>query len=338
MAQYLGDINARARGLRTRLLPESELERLAHSASLPSLQRELAALGSIPADTPATAASMDRSIRRHSARDMALLDRWCGDDRRATLAVLFWDEDRRSVQAILRGAAQGTASEARMSGLIPTVTLPERALQALSSQPTPVDVVRLLVLWNHPFGGALIEPAKAPHPSLFDMEITLQRAFARMATAHARGGGPQLVEYVQQVIDLMNAWSALLHFVERDPSIVELTFVEGGAWLTRDVFLKLMAVESRAQLEARLVWELRKSPLGNALRGGIEELAALEGKALRAQIDWQNRAMRIDPGGAAPIIGFAVELRAEVLNLRNIVWGVALRAPAALIQAELVVA
>ena len=129
MAQYLGDINARARGLRTRLLPESELERLAHSASLPSLQRELAGLGYIPADTPATAASMDRAIRRHSARDMALLDRWCGDDRRATQAVLFWDEDRRSVQAILRGAAQGTASEARMSGLI---RLPWRAFLNLS--------------------------------------------------------------------------------------------------------------------------------------------------------------------------------------------------------------
>jgi len=48
--------------------------------------------------------------------------------------------------------------------------------------------------------------------------------------------------------------------------------------------------------------------------------------------------VRVDPSGAAPIIGFAIELRAEVVNLRGIIWGVALQAPAALIQAEMVVA
>jgi vacuolar-type H+-ATPase subunit C/Vma6 len=48
--------------------------------------------------------------------------------------------------------------------------------------------------------------------------------------------------------------------------------------------------------------------------------------------------VRLDPSGAAPIIGFAIELRAEVMNLQRIIWGVALRAPSALIQAEMVLA
>ena len=48
MARYLGDINARARGLHTHLLPSSELERLARATSLPALQRELSALGFVP--------------------------------------------------------------------------------------------------------------------------------------------------------------------------------------------------------------------------------------------------------------------------------------------------
>ena len=145
------------------------------------------------------------------------------------------------------------------------------------------------------------------------------------------------MEYVEQVVDVMNTWSALLHFVERDASIVDMTFVEGGRWLTRDVFHKLMNLDTRPQVEKRLAWELRKSPLASAFREGLEDVAQLESATLRAQIDWQNRAVRIDPSGAAPIIGFAIELRAEVLNLRGIIWGVALRAPAALIQAELVV-
>jgi vacuolar-type H+-ATPase subunit C/Vma6 len=269
---------------------------------------------------------------------MAVLDRWCGHDRRTTLAVIFEDEDRRSIQAILRGAAEGVASEARMTGLVPTTSLPERALQTLCGEPTPADVVGMLVLWNHPLGVALVGASSGPHPSLFDLEIELQRAFARRAAAHARKGGPQLVEYVEQVVDLMNAWSALLHFVERDPSIADLTFVEGGRWLTRDVFHALMSLETMPQVEKRLAWELRKSSLASAFRGELADLANLESRALRAQIDWQNRAARADPSGAAPVIGFAMELRAEVRSLGGIIWGVALQAPAALIQAELVVA
>jgi vacuolar-type H+-ATPase subunit C/Vma6 len=269
---------------------------------------------------------------------MAILDRWCTDDRRAALAVIFEDEDRRSIQAILRGAQQATATEARMAGLIPTKNLPERALRALATQPTPTDVIRMLVLWNHPFGAALVPAASGPHPSLFEIEVELQRAFARRASVRAHEGGTQLVEYVEQVIDMMNAWSALLHFVERDPSIVDMTFVEGGRWLTRDVFHKLMGLETLRQVEKRLAWELRKSALASAFRDELEDLTELERATLRAQIDWQNRAVRLDPSGAAPVIGFAIELRAEVLNLRRIIWGVALRAPAALIQAEMVVA
>jgi vacuolar-type H+-ATPase subunit C/Vma6 len=117
-----------------------------------------------------------------------------------------------------------------------------------------------------------------------------------------------------------------------------MTFVEGGRWLTRDVFHKLMGLETLRQVEKRLAWELRKSALASAFRDELEDLTELERATLRAQIDWQNRAVRLDPSGAAPVIGFAIELRAEVLNLRRIIWGVALRAPAALIQAEMVVA
>jgi len=338
MARYLGDINTRARGLRTHLLPANDLERLARTTSLLTLQRELSGLGYIRSDAPATAMSLERAIRRRAASQMAILDRWCTDDRRAALAVIFEDEDRRSIQAILRGAQQGTGTEMRMAGLVPTRSLPERALLTLAGQPTPTDVIRMLALWNHPLGAPLVAAASGAHPSLFEIEVELQRAFARRASARAHQGGSQLLEYVEQVVDVMNAWSALLHFVERDPAIVDMTFVEGGRWLTRDVFHKLMTLETRPQVEKRLAWELRKSALGSAFHNELDSLAQLESAMLRAQIDWQNRAVRVDPSGAAPIIGFAIELRAEVVNLRGIIWGVALRAPAAMIQAEMVVA
>jgi len=338
MARYLGDINARARGLRTHLLAASVLERLARANDLTALHRELSALALVRSDAPATPTVLEQAIRRHAAGQMAVLQRWCSDARRTTLAVIFEDEERRSIQAILRGAAQGTASDVRMAGLVPTSALSERALQTLASQPTPADVVRMLVLWNHPFGAPLIDAVSSPNPSLFEIEIELARAFARRASARAHQGGKQLVEYVEQVIDVLNAWSALLHFVERDPSIVDLTFIEGGRWLTRDVLVALMSLDTLHDVENRLAWELRKSALASAFRGEAGDLAELESAVLRAQIQWQNRSVRVDPTGASPVIGFAIELRAEVLNLRSIIWGVALRAPSALIQAEMVIA
>jgi vacuolar-type H+-ATPase subunit C/Vma6 len=44
----------------------------------------------------------------------------------------------------------------------------------------------------------------------------------------------------------------------------------------------------------------------------------------------------MNPEGTAPLIGFALSLRAEVLDLRRIIWGVSLEAPGALLEAEMV--
>ena len=338
MRRYLGDINARARGLRTRLLSRADLERCARAPNLMVLQRELAGFGFPIADGPATPSALELAVRRRAAGLMHVLERWCADERHAALAVVLEDEDRRSIQAILRGAEQGISSDVRMAGLVPTATLPERALSTLTKQPTVVDVVRMLVLWNHPLGAPLVPASSGPRPSLFEIDVALQRAFAARAVARAREGGPQLVEYVEQVIDLMNVWSALLHFVERDQALVDLTFIEGGRWLSRELFAQLMGLETREAVRKRLGRAFRGSPLAVAFSSEAESLVELESAALRAQIEWQNKAVRLDPSGAAPLVGFAIELRAEVQSLRGIIWGVALRAPAALIQTEMVVA
>lgn len=338
MARYLGDINTRARGLRTHLLHAQDFERLARTGTLAALHRDLSARGFTRSDAPATPASLERQVRQRAAEQMAVLARWATDGRDEVLAVLLEDEDRRSIGAIVRGAAQGAASEDRMSGLVPTTHLSERALRILASQPTPADVVRMLVVWNHPFGPPLVSAVAEPHPSLLHVEVALQRAFAERARQRASRGGSQLVDYVQQVVDVMNAWSALMHFPERDPALADVVFIEGGRWLDRDAFGALWKLESRAGVRRRLAWELRASPLSDVFASEQESIAELDATVLRAQIAWQHRCMRLDPSGAAPIIAFALELRAEVLNLRRILWGIALQAPAALIQSELVLA
>jgi vacuolar-type H+-ATPase subunit C/Vma6 len=337
VAIYLGDINTRARGLRSRLLKPRDLGRLAHARSLFGLQRELVSLGVAPADTPATPASLERMVRRRAADLMAILGRWCADERQPILAVIFDDEDRRSIQSILRGAEQGAASDTRLSGLVPTTHLSERALRVLASQPTMADVVRMLVLWSHPFGAPLVDAAGGTRPSLFAVEVALQRAFASRALGRARKAGRHLIDYARQVIDVMNAWSVLLHFPERDSAILDLTFIEGGALVNREVFGALFSLESFDEVRKGLVRTLRESPLADAFASEPADLATLESAVLRAQLAEQSRAARIAPEGPAPVISFALTLRAEVLNLRRIIWGISLEAPGAMLEAEMVV-
>jgi vacuolar-type H+-ATPase subunit C/Vma6 len=336
VAIYLGDINTRARGLRTRLLKPLDLGRLAHARSLFGLQREFGALGLAPADTPATSAGLERAVRQRAAGLMAILGRWCADERQAILAVILDDEDRRSILSILRGAEQGTASDTRLSGLVPTMHLSERALGVLAAQPTMADVVRMLVLWNHPFGTPLVDAVSGARPSLFEVEVALQRAFAGRALLSARKAGRHLVDYARQLVDVMNAWSALLHFPERDPAIVDLTFVEGGAFIDREAFRELLALASFDEVREQLGRLLRGSSLAKVFTDEPKEVASLETAVLRAQLEEQNHAARMDPEGTAPLISFALGLRAEALNLRRIIWGVALEAPAALLEAEVV--
>ncbi len=331
MAAFFGDINARARGLRTHLLPPSTLDGLARAPSLLVLQRDLSALGFVRPDAPTTTATLEQAVRRHAAGQISLLSRWSAGPRQATLAVVFEDEDRRSIQAVVRGAQQAAPAEARLAGLVPTASLPERALQALAAQPTVEDVVHLLGWWQHPLAPPLLVPASKPHPSLFRIEVALHRAFASRATQAAKKADRHLAAYVMQVIDIMNAWSALLHFAEEDPAIVELTFIEGGSALPRNSFEQLMSLPLFDEVEEMLVRQFRGSPLSDAFRRGIDNLAELEFEILRAQIHEQNHAVRVDPGGTAPIIGYALELRAQVIMLRRIIWGVALRAPSSMI-------
>ena len=336
MAVYLGDINARARGLRTRLTSARDLERLTRVPSLFALQRELAALNLASASVPATPESLEAALRQRAAQLMSILRRWSSDEREPILTVLLEDEERRSLDRILRGADQGAASDARLSGVLPTGRLSERALRVLAGQPTMADVVRMLLLWNHPFGAPLLDAVSGPRPRLFEVEVALQRAFARRALARARKGGQELLDYAQQLVDLMNAWSALLHVSEHEDSIVDLTFVEGGRWIDREALEQLLSCGSIDEVWRGLTHTFGDSALCTVFAGATPALAGLEGAVLQAQIAEQGRIARIHPQSAAPLIRFYLELRAESLNLRRIIWGVSLRTPAAMLRAEMV--
>lgn len=336
MTVYLGDLNARARGLGTRLLSQDVLGRMARTNSIFALQREMRSAGIVSAEGVMTPAALEAGCRARAAGLLAILVRWCRDSRQPVLAVLLEDEERRAIQTILRGAAEGASGESKMSGLLPTTNLPERALRALAAQPTMEDVVRMLLLWGHPLAPSLTRALGGARPSLLGIEAALQRAFTERARARAGRGGQALVSYVAQMIDVMNLWTVLLHFPERAPDLADLTFIDGGQIIDRELFDSLLGQDSLQEAQRAAGKALQGTPIGAALAVEARPMSSLEGAVLDAQIREQRRAARTSPEGPAPLILFFLELRGELLNLRRIIWGKALQAPAALVESEMV--
>jgi len=145
MSATWGDLNARARGLATHLASRPTLEQLAESPTLAALARDCVATGVLPAEPEQPAPfAFELAFRRVAALQLKTLIRWMGP-RTEALRFLLEDEDRRSLRALLRGAAAGVAAETRLAGLIPTPSLPERLLTELARQPRCRDAVALLV-------------------------------------------------------------------------------------------------------------------------------------------------------------------------------------------------
>jgi vacuolar-type H+-ATPase subunit C/Vma6 len=328
------DLDARARGLSTHLLDRVLLDRLARVPDVGSLAEELRRAGfPLPEEGAASAAALDLAVRRTAAARLALLARWCGP-RAAALTVVFEDEDRRSLRAILRGAVQQAPAEARLAGLIPTPALPERALEELARQPDAAAVAALLTAWKHPYGPALLRAAAAAaEPDLLRLEIAVNRRYAERAVAGARRAGRNglLAAYVADQIDLENAWAALVLAGAKPELPLAEAYLPGGRRVTPAVFELAVAAVDAAAAAQRLAAAFVGSPLVAAFRSVKAEgaeLAGLEEAVLGIQVRRMAAEQRRAPLGPAPVLAYALRLRAEVTDLRRIIWGVALGAPA----------
>lgn len=334
------DVNARARGLATHLLGRSRLAALASAADLTALADALCADGFLsPEMTPAEPAVLEQAVRRAAAARLHTLAWWCGT-RTGLLAVIFEDEERRGLRRLLRGAVQGAPPEQRLAGIIPTPSLPEGALAELARQASVQRVAALLVAWKHPFGTPLLEAARAAHPDLLRLELALSRTFAERALTAARPTGRRgaLVTYVREVIDTENGATAIVLALAGDAADVRPndTFLPGGERLTIDAFEEAVSTHDAAAAAMRLARAFAGTPLQRVYREHAGDPAQIEGALLRDRIRRCESGRRRAPLGIEVLLGYALQLRAEVLDLHRIIWGVALGAPGGAIEPFLV--
>jgi vacuolar-type H+-ATPase subunit C/Vma6 len=322
------DITARASGLASRLLSPAALARLAQARDLQALARALAEAGAVPDEIAgATAASLDLAIRRAAARQLALARAWLGA-RMEVVAVAFDLEDRRSLRALIRGAAAGVGSEARLAGLIPTPALPERLLRELAERSRITEQAALLIAAGHPYGSPILAAAGTGEPDLFALELVLARTFAARALRGARRGGRFLLEYVGDVIDADNCRQLLTRSATGEGSQPGATFVPGGRSITRERFGEAARAPTPQDAAHVLAEALGDRTVGALLLRHAADPAPLE-TALEENLTARlRRESRLDPLGPAPLLLYCVRLRRQTAALSDIVWRLDLGAPA----------
>lgn len=327
-----GDLAARARGLATRLPAPEELQRLARSPDRDALERDLTAtLGLGETTHPRTP---ERAVREAITGRIDILRSWAGPDRREALGVVFEDEDRRSVRRLLRGAAQGAPPEARIAGLVPTPGLPSPALEALARERSVERVAERLAERGDPYGPPLVRRIEAGPFDLFSLEVETTRAFSERALKSA--GDRRLEAHVRETIDLFNAWSALLSGSFTADIDADAAFVDGGAAIDRDAFTEAARIDDveKSRVAIARAFGAASSPVGRPFADLALDASRLETAVLAARIEALRAARLRDPISPAPLLEYAMRLRALAVDLRRIVWGIALGAPDSVVAAE----
>ena len=320
------EVSARARGLATHLLSASEWRGLAQVSDWSALAARLEqAREPLPLHGPSTANTVERAVRQRAGERLALLARWCSH-REELLEVIFGDEDRRSVRALVRGAAARAPPEDRLAATLPTPALPLRALETLASQPNIAAVAALLLAWRHPAASALKgAPARGP-PDLLLLETALTREFARRAQGAGRRGDALLRWHLQTLVDSENVLSALVLAESQEDVQLAPLFIDGGS-------VSLTALERVARARPRLA-ALEQAQA--ALRGTVledafthDEASGLAERLAQAHRAHLHRTARVDPLGSAPVLDYALRLREEVQRFQRLAWALALSAPLA---------
>ena len=329
------DVLARVAGLKSRLLSGEQLRTLARSPDLPALAEGMERAGFPVRATVLgiSPAALDLAVRRQAGGALRILGRWCGS-RATDLAVIFEDEDRRSLRILLRGLIQGVAPATRLSGLLPTPALPERVLEELAEQQSGEALAGLLSIWGCPFGPPLLRELSLVEPDLFRLELLLDRTWAERALGSGRVHDPVVRRFAQTSIDLANARSVLLLALQGTDVEAGNAFLPGGEMLGLMEFTRAAASGGPDKALSLLTKLFAPSPFAGVLREH-KDLSTLEEALLVEHASQFRRLARREPNGLAPVFAYVLRLRKQVIDLRRLVWGVALDVPRPVLSAEM---
>lgn len=335
MPADFGYINARVRGLKSRLLgPEfftqavgdTDFAAFASTLAQSPYGRELEEAQSRESGLSAIDHALARNFH-HTTRSILNFSDGRPHD---LIALLLREYDLRNLKAIARAKHAERGQEELVGVLLPAGELKPAVLEMLAAQPDLPAVAQALAVTKHPLASAFSRAARlyAQDGDLRGFELSLDRAYyaSLLADAERLDAPDDLLRHIRREIDATNLRTALK--VRGTEAATGELFVRGGKEISRATFDAIAGDPSPGALAALQGTSFARVAESDSL-GGAERI-------VRAVVDESARRLAHgDPLGIGVVADFLRRKEAETARLRLLARGKFYSVPRERLEKEL---
>lgn len=344
-----GYANARIRGMRSRLLDRSFVDRLIEEPNISRLVQDLSETEYGPDLEEALihgldATNVDVALTNNMVRTFQKILRFLNPEAAYLVTTLLGRWDIFNVKTILRGKHMHLPADEIKGGLLPAGQLAPTDLEHMANAEDVRAVVDIAATWGLPLAGALREGYGEfmRTGELAAIELALDRYYTEWAGERLsrRGANMRMAKQVLAMqVDVANLVMVLrLQSADIESVDVSQFFLQGGAQITPDLYLQLAGMSDIDEVLDRL----RGTAYGRALDD--VSMIYLEQNSIsvfeRALEDlFTRRTLGIakgDPLGIGVAITYLWAKQNEVTNLRIIVKGKSVGMPVDRVRKELI--
>jgi V/A-type H+/Na+-transporting ATPase subunit C len=326
-----GYINARMRGMKSRLLDHSTLDHLILQPDLDSLIAELEKTAY--RDDLVTARGkysgmpcIEHALRNNFTSTFRKVLNFSKEREAALYIGIFlrrWDVQ--NIKTILRGKNIHVTNEEILDCIVPAGELTEATLTELVRQPDPKSVIDLLATWRIAFARPLTTafPAFARSGDLGALECALDRYYyedALLSVASRSPNNAMIRDILSLEVDVVNIKTVLRMI--RDgvgPEEAKTFLLAGGRELNDrklDRLLALHSIEDAFSMLATTRYRFLGGINETALRS--QKISVIEKELERYLVRQGTRSFLLDPLSVSSLIGYFWAKYNEITNIRVI--------------------
>jgi V/A-type H+-transporting ATPase subunit C len=326
-----GYINARMRGMRSRLLDHRELDDLILQPDIPSLITRLEKTPYLEEITEAKGRysgvlCIEYALRMNFTRTFRKILAFAHEEEAERYIRIFlhrWDVQ--NIKTIIRGKNIHITNEEILDCLVPAGELDEATLTELVRQPDVRAVIDLLATWGIPYAKPLTEkyPDFLKTENLAVLECELDKYYYEDALIPVKKpsyNNTIIRDLVSMEIDVINIKTILRMIRDHiDPEEAKTFLIEGGKEFNPDDLSRLLALKTirdvLSALESTQYRFLNSIP-ESAL--STEKISVIEKQLEKSLIQKGVGSFLGDPLSVASLIGYFWAKYNEITNIRII--------------------
>ena len=326
-----GYINARIRGMKSRLLDHRMLDNLILQPDLESLIGEsektpyrddiIDARGRY-AGMPCIEYALRTNFVRTFRKILAFAEK---EEAERYIRIFLHRWDVQNIKTILRGKNIHVTNEEILECLVPAGELDEAALTELVRQQDPKAVIDLLATWRIPWAKPLTTafPEFAQKGDISRLECALDQYYYEEALRAVKGPDPNnaLIRHILAIeIDVVNIKTVLRMIRDHiDPVEAERFLIAGGLEYDLKKLARLLALHTIGDVLAGMAdsrYQFLSATSEAAVK--VQKISVIEKELERYLVMQGTRSFSGDPLSVASMIGYFWAKYNEITNIRVI--------------------